>query len=135
MRQSFQFTPGILLLAENDPLVHKFLRKVLDKAGFTVLSAATSEEALRIEAAFPEKIDLLLTAFTMPGLSGSDLAEAVARRRPELTVILMSSYPEVEKIASGHGWYYLMKPFVAAALFDLLRDMLGIKVEMLIARV
>jgi DNA-binding response OmpR family regulator len=107
-----------ILLVEQDPLVVTFIRTLLEKAGFAVLSATTAEQALRIEADFSGTIHLLLVALTMPATSGADLAQKLLQRRPELQVILMSSYPDGQMLAAKNGWRFLAKPFSATALLD-----------------
>ncbi len=107
-----------ILLVEKEPLVLKFVRTLLEKGGFTVLSASTAEQAMRIEAGFSGIIHLLIVAMTMGATSGADLARKLRQRRPELQVILMSSYSDGQMLATNNGWRFLEKPFSATALID-----------------
>ena len=56
--------------------------------------AASAEEAQRMAASHPGRIDLLLTDANMPGKSGIELANALVADRPGLPVIVMSGYTE-----------------------------------------
>ncbi len=61
--------------------------------GYGVMAAASPGEALQaLDDA--GRVDLLLTDVVMPGGSGVELAEAVARARPDVRVVFMSGYPE-----------------------------------------
>jgi DNA-binding response OmpR family regulator len=110
-----------ILLVESDRQVLKLARRIMERAGFTVITATTAEEALSIESDHTEAIDLLVTSYTLPGLSGSDLGETLGSRLPGLPVILMSGYPDAQMLAVAHGWYFAPKPFAGSVFVDLLR--------------
>jgi two-component system, cell cycle sensor histidine kinase and response regulator CckA len=57
------------------------------------LVAPHGQEALRLCEAHPNKISLLLTDVIMPGMNGSQLAQEVKKRIPEISVLFMSGYP------------------------------------------
>jgi signal transduction histidine kinase len=82
-----------ILLVEDDGDVRALAGEILEDAGFTVLAAATGAAALKINAQHEDGIDLLLTDVVMPGMSGTDLARAVCRARPDVRVLYMSGYP------------------------------------------
>ena len=64
----------------------------------------------------------------MPGkANGIQLAEAIARRRPDVQVILMSGYTENAMLQAGglgEGMRLLIKPFRKAELAQALREAL-----------
>jgi PAS domain S-box-containing protein len=82
----------ILLVEDNDSL-RALTERILDRHGYTVLSAATVDEARAFVATHPA-IELLLTDVVMPGLHGPALAAEIHRERPGLPVIYMSGYAE-----------------------------------------
>ena len=120
--------PKTILLVENEPLLLKFVRKILERAGYSVLSAATPEAAGWIERDFPETIDLLLTAASLPRLSGPELAEKLELRRPELRVMLMSGDPAARSIALNCGWSFTEKPFSIPAFLGKIKNALALDV-------
>jgi two-component system cell cycle sensor histidine kinase/response regulator CckA len=95
----------------------------LRRAGFTVLSAANSEEAMRIEAAFSETIHLLLSDVIMLYTGGPELAEGLKSRRPQMQVLLMSGSPDDMRILNYHG-HFLQKPFLPTDLLGKVRAVL-----------
>jgi two-component system cell cycle sensor histidine kinase/response regulator CckA len=115
-------TPKTILLVENEPLLLKYLRTILERAGFTVLSAITAEEAIRIEQGYMGTIDLLLTGVSMPRLSGPELAEELERRRPGLRVMLMSSDTSARALTLKDRWSFIEKPFLQSSLLDKIRN-------------
>lgn len=116
MSLALKRTPKTVLLVENEPLLLKFVRMILERAGFTVLSAATAEQATGIEQGSPGTIDLLITGGFLPGSSGPLLATQLAWSRPSLRVMLLSSDPAANAIAVDHGWCLTKKPFLPSAL-------------------
>ena len=116
-----------VLLAEDEQVVRRFLRRVLEGLECEVLEASDGEEALALAAAHAGAIDVLLTDVVMPGLSGRELAERLGAVRPGLKTLFMSAYTDdalVRRGVLGSGAGFLQKPFselqLAAALDDVL---------------
>ncbi|MGZ4789373.1 MAG: response regulator [Terriglobales bacterium] len=81
---------------EETPLV---LRKLLlQKAGYDVTTAATAEEALRVASL--SEIDLVLSDYLMPGVTGTELAQEFKRRHPKLPFVLISGVNEIPSDAA-----------------------------------
>lgn len=68
-----------LLLVEQEVLLLKFLKMILERAGFGVLSVATTEKAVRVVHEFSATLDLLLIGASMIGQSSLELAKNVGR--------------------------------------------------------
>jgi diguanylate cyclase (GGDEF)-like protein len=99
-------------LVVDDGLVERLLGKaMLEKLGFTVSMATSSEEALDQIGQHP--IDLVLCDIAMPGMNGLDLLD-VARSRPRAPLFIMSTnYDDAEHALASmrRGAYgYLIKP-------------------------
>ena len=86
-----------ILLVEDEPMLRELVREILLSYDYHVLEAGTGVEALRIWDECNEDIDLLVTDMVMPeGMTGSELAAQLKKRKPELKVIFTSGYsPEV----------------------------------------
>lgn len=83
----------------------------LAREGFAVQNAASGDEALRIIASDP-RIDVLVTDFAMPGLSGSDLTEQALKIRPNLRALVITGYPNADGLAElPSSIKVLVKPF------------------------
>jgi CheY-like chemotaxis protein len=91
---------------------------IIEDLGYRVIAVESAEEALRIIDG-PEEIDLLMTDQAMPEMSGLQLAQATAQRRPHLPVIVASGFAELET-DTARGWRRLPKPFRRAELADAL---------------
>jgi CheY-like chemotaxis protein len=81
---------------------------MLADLGHTVIQAQTGQEALRILG--KNRVDLLITDYAMPGMTGGELADAVQAGWPELPVLMVSGYAEIpDGVAVGVP--RLPKPF------------------------
>lgn len=118
-----------ILVAEDDPLIRRLLVSVLSAAGYRVESVADGTLALRIlEDEF--EIDLVLTDLSMPGISGTAVAEYLAENRPKVKVICMSGDPDphdpaLTMLLRKRLIEFLPKPFTPAQLLQMIRRRLG----------
>jgi len=116
-----------ILLVEDQPQVRELAQMVLAGKGYSVIVAATAEEAERACAERDREIHLLLTDVIMPGVSGRELAKRLALRQPNLRVLYMSGYT-FNVIAQGgmleDGVAFLQKPFTPSTLAEKVREIL-----------
>ncbi|HEY8381282.1 MAG TPA: PAS domain-containing protein [Microvirga sp.] len=108
-----QTTRGRALLVDDEDLVRMSTADMLTDLGYGVVEAGSAEEALRLlgEGLAP---DLLVTDHLMPGMNGAELARQVRLLRPDLPVLIVSGYAQVDGIAPDLP--RLTKPFRNAEL-------------------
>jgi PAS domain S-box-containing protein len=114
-----------VLVAEDDPAVRALVGRLLAEAGYRLVEAATSQQALELGRA--GNVDLLLTDVVMPGMSGSELSAALADERPGLRVLFMSGYTDdvvMRHRARERRVAFLEKPFTRESLLRGVRDAL-----------
>ena len=99
---------GTVLLVDDEELVRMSTAHMLVDLGFVVSEASSAEEALRMVEG-DAVIDVLITDHLMPGMTGVDLAYATRERRPEISVLVISGFAEMEGIAPDLP--RLTKPF------------------------
>jgi two-component system, cell cycle sensor histidine kinase and response regulator CckA len=104
-----------ILVVDDNAEVLALVSEVLADRGYTILTANTGSRALQQSRDFKGKIDLLLSDFQMPEMSGAELATAITIDRPALKVLLMSSFPR-GMLVLNEGWHFLDKPFIASQL-------------------
>ena len=120
-------SPGIgtILVVEDEEPVRALVCRLLEKAGYVVLPAATGEQAFDVEARHDGPIDLLFTDVILPGMSGRELAGVLAIRRPGMPVLYASGYNEEIAIARGvlePGISYLPKPYSGEEVLRRIRE-------------
>ncbi len=118
---------GIVLVVEDEQTVRELARRVLEQGGYSVLSASSPREAVRIAENAP-RIDLLLTDVVMPGgMNGVELGARLCRARPDMKVLHMSGYTNDEAIRLGvtdRRMSFLAKPFQPGELLRRVGELL-----------
>lgn len=112
-----------VLVVDDEPGVRLFMAETLRDAGYQAVEAEDPGAALRLlENGSP---DLLLTDFSMPGMTGLELAEHARRRDSALKVLIVSGYADAGAIeASASEARLLRKPFDERELIEAVRDVL-----------
>jgi CheY-like chemotaxis protein len=108
-----------VLVVEDDDGVRELAGSILAEAGYTVLTAAGSREALALLEDHAGPLDLLLTDVVMPEMNGPALAEHVRCLRPGIRVVFMSGYAGQALGDFGlldAGITLIPKPFTPASL-------------------
>lgn len=116
-----------VLLVEDDPATREVTRRVLTKGGFIVLEATDGVEGFEMLQRPTRHVDVVLTDLMMPRMSGVELSERIAREYPDLPVLLMSGYADLEVDGAVHidsSRQFLEKPFTASALLAFVRNAL-----------
>jgi len=118
-----------VLIAEDDAAVRRVAERILDSAGYRVVSAGGGSEALELLDDPNVPYDLLLADVVMPGMRGDDRARRAVAMRPGLHVLFMSGYsdnaPPNELGPTAGRVSFIDKPFDAGALLERLRELLG----------
>jgi response regulator RpfG family c-di-GMP phosphodiesterase len=115
-----------LLVVDDEARILSALRRSLRREGWRVLTAGTPDEALRILD--EEPIDAVLSDHKMPRMSGLELLEIAARRRPDAARILISGWPDeipAERLAALGVRALIPKPWDDAELKRILREALA----------
>ena len=83
-----------LLFVDDDTLISLSTVALLEDLGHEVIEAASGQEALDVlESGTP--VDLMITDYAMPGMTGLQLAEAARKLRPALPILLATGYAEL----------------------------------------
>ncbi len=116
-----------ILLAEDDVIMRKLTRKMLEEHGYKVLEAIDGEAALDVISANSARIDLTLTDVVMKGMNGPELVLRLMDSHPEMKVVYMSGYTGELVMHQGlqSGIRLLEKPFTRSALLKTIDEALG----------
>jgi two-component system, cell cycle sensor histidine kinase and response regulator CckA len=103
-----------VLLVEDEAAILHLGRKMLEWLGYSVLTAGTPGEALRLAEAHAAEIQLLITDVVMPEMNGRELAKRIDHIKPCLKCLFTSGY--TANVIAHHGVLdegvcFLQKPF------------------------
>jgi len=85
-------TRPTVLVVDDEPLVCNALRFLLERFGFDTVSALSGAEAL--ERFQQQQFQLVITDFSMPRMTGVDLAAAIKAKVPQQRILLLTAYAE-----------------------------------------
>ena len=116
-----------VLLCEDEAPLRALLERMLGRAGYRVAAAVDAAHALELAGGLEGAYDMLVTDVVMPGGSGLDLADELARRDGARPLLLISGFnaETVDRRASmPAGSAFLEKPFESADLLATVRSLL-----------
>lgn len=116
-----------ILLVDDDPVVRRATRRVLERAGYEVLTAEDGREALETVRSRATEIDLVITDVVMPAMGGMELCQAVTSTAPDLPFLFVSGYSAEDRartsVAASRGTFF-SKPWTPAELLAAVQDLL-----------
>ncbi|MCJ8139452.1 ATP-binding protein [Falsirhodobacter halotolerans] len=119
---------GVVLLVEDEAPVRAFASRALRLRGYTVVEAASGEDALTILEDATLRVDLFVTDVVMPGLDGPAWVRIAQGDRPDARVIFVSGYAEEtfsDEQAHIPNSVFLPKPFSLTELTMTVQRLLG----------
>jgi two-component system, cell cycle sensor histidine kinase and response regulator CckA len=105
---------GTLLLVDDDDMLLMSTGALVERLGFTLLTARDGVDALEVFRQHRGEIRCVLTDLTMPRLDGWGLLSALRQLDPNLPVILASGYDKNQVLKGTHPYQpqaFLSKPF------------------------
>lgn len=108
-------------VVDDDRSIRFVLTKALKRAGFEVSAFERGADVL--EALESHRPSALVSDIRMPGISGTELLSRVKERWPEIPVIIMTAFSDLDSAVSafqGGAFEYLPKPFDITEAVDLI---------------
>jgi two-component system, cell cycle sensor histidine kinase and response regulator CckA len=101
-----------ILSVDNEPMILNLVTSVLNERGHVVIAAESAREAIDLFRTRPEKIDLLISDISMPGMDGICLAGKLQASDASLRVLLISGGYKRSQVPIQYE--FLSKPFALA---------------------
>jgi len=105
-------TGSQVLVVDDDASMQRMLRQRLEREGYAVQTAPNGEEGLDLIR--KEVFNLIITDLRMPKLRGDELVRAVSQFNPNIPIIVMTAYGEVNEaveLMQDGIYHYVTKPF------------------------
>ena len=117
-----------ILLVDDEEALRLAARRMLQRAGFTVIQASDGADALRVLAEHAGPVHALVTDVVMPGVGGPELVRRLREVRPDLPTLFISGYTE-EGVRTQGALHpdaaFLAKPFSQDDLVRKVREVLA----------
>ena len=116
-----------VLLIDDEISILRVQQQMLERLGYRVDISESGLAALEVFRGDPDGFDLIITDYTMPEMTGTDLAKAVMNIRDDIPVILSTGFSEQinEEKAKALGIRaFVMKPIVMNEMAETIRQVL-----------
>lgn len=123
--KSTQTEEKTILIVDDEVSITLFLKEFLASHGYKVISSNSSKQALDIFANRKDEIDMVITDYTMPEMTGIQIAESLHEIKPGLPVLLCSGYNEElaeDSMTKTHINEFLQKPLDTGKLLNAVRE-------------
>jgi two-component system response regulator ResD len=124
MNVSVQPRPRLVLVVDDDEIIRRLVRAVLEADEFEVVEARDGETALRLASETQPAVVVL--DILMPGLDGVEVCRRLDHGRVKVVVLTAKDDPRLQDdcLAAGAN-AFLVKPFSSIELLDLVSDLLS----------
>ena len=116
-----------VLIVEDEEAFLNLGKKILEKQGYKLLTAASPVHAISLAEDYPDEIHIVISDVVMPQMNGKELAERLLALNPELKCLFMSGYTADAIARHGvleEGVNFIQKPFSVAAFATKVREVL-----------
>ncbi|MGB6066833.1 MAG: response regulator [Desulfomonilaceae bacterium] len=117
-----------ILLVEDEDMVSDLTKRILERCGYSVLTATNGKEALNVYEKERDKISLVVLDLIMPEMGGRQCLEEFHKIDPALNILVTSGYPlnertkkSIESVAKG----FVGKPYDMKEILRAVRDILN----------
>lgn len=116
-----------ILLVDDEEAIIKLAERMLNRLGYTVLTATGGKEAIAIYEKMASDIDLVILDMIMPGMSGEETYRGLKAIDPAVTVLVSSGYSvesQAREILDEERNGFMQKPYDMQTLSAKVKEML-----------
>jgi PAS domain S-box-containing protein len=132
LETELQSPPGgteVILLAEDDMMVNDLARRILEKAGYTVLVSSNGSEAISVFERYKERVELALLDVVMPDGGGREVFNHIRKAGSQIPILFASGYSPSGihvNFVLEEGMELIQKPYKQAQLLIEVRRLLDV---------
>jgi len=118
---------GTILVIEDEKVLLSVNKELFERLGYSVLEAATGEEAIHIARTFNGEIDVALLDVVLPDINGPSVYPRLMEARPNLKVIVCSGFSidgPAQEILDAGAQEFIIKPIDIGEISEKLKQLL-----------
>jgi nitrogen-specific signal transduction histidine kinase/CheY-like chemotaxis protein len=119
---------GMILVVDDEEAIRSLSRRMLERSGFSVITATDGREAVERFRLRMDDIVLVVLDLTMPHLDGEACFRLLRELKPDVKVLLSSGYNEQDVVSLFAGRSpaaFIQKPYTTNELLAKVREVLG----------
>jgi CheY-like chemotaxis protein len=116
-----------ILVVDDEPFIQELAKKVLERAGYMVITAGSAEEAIDIYLDDKNTISLIILDLIMPGIGGKQCLKHILKIHPQAKVLIASGFAvdgETRDYLASAAKGIVSKPFNMRELLRSVRSVL-----------
>ena len=117
-----------ILLVDDEEYVRDLGKRILERAGYTVINAANGKEALEIYAREQSNIGLVVLDLVMPEMGGEKCLKELLKINPYVKVVVSSGHsltPEERDHLGAYAKGFVNKPYEMKQFLDVVKEVLA----------
>jgi two-component system, cell cycle sensor histidine kinase and response regulator CckA len=117
-------TRPVVLLVDDEPMIHVIASRTLERAGWRVLNACDGVQAIELLGFLAEAPSLVISDMRMPRMSGAELGQWLESHYPAVPILYISGFIDAAPAAAyGARRASLGKPFTPAMLLQTVQEL------------
>jgi len=116
-----------ILLVDDEEIVRELGKRILERSGYTVLTAANGKEGLDVYGEQKTNISLVILDLIMPEMGGKQCLEQLVKIDPKVKILIASGYSadgETEETLETNARGFIAKPYNLAEMLHTVRKVL-----------
>jgi two-component system cell cycle sensor histidine kinase/response regulator CckA len=116
-----------ILLVEDEDLVSDVTKRILERGGYTVLTATNGKEALGLYLKKRDMISLVILDFIMPEMGGKECLEQLRKIDPNVRILVTSGYYRTgmaQEVIECGAAAFIRKPYDWKRMLAVVREIL-----------
>lgn len=103
---------GTVLVCDDEPMLLDLSSMLLESCGLKVLKANSGSSAVELMREFGDQVDLVISDYTMPGMKGRDVYQAISEMYPDVNFMIVTGFAteDLSDLAQA-GVKIIKKPF------------------------
>ena len=124
------FGTGTILLVDDEEFVRDLGKRLLEKAGYNVVTASDGHEAVEIYTAQGGQISLVILDLIMPVMDGKQCLEALLKIDPKVRVLIASGFAangQTKEVCETGARGFVGKPYNLKGMLQSVREVLDLE--------
>lgn len=112
-----------VLIVDDDPAIRMLYKEELEEEGYTVITASSGDEALKLFDS--EDPDIVTLDILMPGMDGIQVLRHMKEKKPRLPIIMSTAYDYRDDFAIWASEAYIVKSADLTQLKDTIKKLIS----------